>query len=118
VEAHSSNPYRSIGNRITMYTGLPSVVGWDWHQRQQRAVLPSQFVSSRIQDVERLYETTVIPEASALLEKYGVEYIYCGELERVYYSAEGLGKFDRMVEAGLLDEVYENGETSIYRVIN
>jgi YYY domain-containing protein len=118
AEAHSSNPYRSIGNRIAMYTGLPAIVGWDWHQRQQRAVLPGQLVSARIQDVRRLYETTVVPEAVSLLQKYGVEYVYSGELERVYYGDEGLRKFDQMVEAGLLDEVYANGATSIYRVLN
>ena len=50
AEAHSGNPYRSIGNRVAMYTGLPAIVGWDWHQRQQRAVLPGDLVSSRIDD--------------------------------------------------------------------
>ena len=31
MEAHGGNPYRSIAARIAMYTGLPTVVGWDWH---------------------------------------------------------------------------------------
>ena len=75
-------------------------------------------VSSRIQDVHRLYQTTTVAEAMSLLEKYDVEYIYSGVLEKVYYPEEGLNKFDRMVETGLLDEVYQDGGTSIYRVLN
>jgi YYY domain-containing protein len=117
AEAHSSNPYRSVGNRVAMYTGLPAIIGWDWHQRQQRAVLPSGMVSNRIQDVHRLYNTAVVREALILLDKYDVEYIFSGQLESVYYSPEGIGKFSQMVEAGYLEEVYRNEGTSIYRVV-
>ena len=31
-------------NRVSIYTGLPSVVGWRWHEVQQYAALPSQLV--------------------------------------------------------------------------
>ena len=51
MEATDGTAYRSIGSRIAMYTGLPTVVAWDWHQRQQRAVVPDTFVSRRVQDV-------------------------------------------------------------------
>ncbi|MCP4427302.1 MAG: hypothetical protein GY803_22670 [Chloroflexi bacterium] len=117
AEAHSGNPYRSIGNRIAMYTGLPAIVGWDWHQRQQRATLPGTRVSARIEDVNRLYNTADADETLTLLDKYDVGYIYVGQLEWVYYNPEGLIKFDYMVNDGYLEEVYRNGGTSIYKVV-
>ncbi|MEZ4517703.1 MAG: DUF2298 domain-containing protein [Chloroflexota bacterium] len=55
AEATTGNYYRSIANRVAMYTGLPDIVGWDWHQRQQRAVVPNSMVSDRATDVNSLY---------------------------------------------------------------
>lgn len=116
AEAHSDNPYRSIGNRIAMYTGLPSIVGWDWHQRQQRATTPGSLISQRISDVALLYNTEDIQLAQQILAKYHVGYIYVGQLEWVYYAPTGLQKFDQMTAEGLLEEVYRNSGTSIYAV--
>lgn len=117
AEAHGSNPYRSVTNRVTMYTGLPSIVGWDWHQRQQRAVLPASLVGSRIQDVHALFNTNDTQEAMSIINKYDVSYLYVGPLEWTYYEPQGLLKFDSMVESGLLREVYRNEGVSIYEVI-
>ena len=116
AEAHSGNPYRSIGNRVAMYTGLPAIVGWDWHQRQQRAVLPGDLVSSRIQDVETLYNTTDINEALAILDKYGVSYVYVGELEKAYYQPRGIAKFEQLTNDGRLERTYQDPSVTIYRV--
>jgi uncharacterized membrane protein len=122
VEGHSHNngnfsPYRSITNRIAMYTGLPSIVGWDWHQRQQRATLPGTLVSDRIIEVNQFYNTPDIYAAQAFLHKYNVEYVYVGQLEEVYYAPAGIAKFAQMVQAGMLTEVYRNDGAVIYRVV-
>jgi YYY domain-containing protein len=116
AEGYSDNYYRSITNRVAMYTGLPNIIGWSGHQRQQRAALPGTMIDTRIQDVHRLYNSTSIPEAWSIIQKYGVEYIYVGQLEWVLYDPQGLLKFDQMADAGLLEEVYRNDGTSIYRV--
>ena len=116
AEAHSSNPYRSIGNRVAMYTGLPSIIGWDWHQRQQRAVLPGDLVSRRIQDVNTLYNTPDSLEARSILDKYDVSYIYIGDLERAYYQPEGIAKFEQMVIEGDLQIAYQDSAVTIYHV--
>lgn len=122
MEGHSHNnpgfsPYRTITNRIAMYTGLPAVAGWDWHQRQQRATIPGTIVSNRINEVNQFYNTPVIPEALETLRKYDVSYVYVGQLEQTYYTVEGILKFPEMVRQGYLEVVYTNPVVTIYKVI-
>ena len=81
------------GSRYSIYTGLPTVIGWDWHQRQQKTILPSNWVTDRITEVETFYNTTDVKTACGFLEKYGVKYIVVGQLERIRYAEEGLQKF-------------------------
>lgn len=118
AEMVSRNYYRSMGNRVAMFTGLPSIIGWAGHQDQQRAAVPNRNVGGRINDVELLFNTTQPNEALRIIDKYDVGYIYVGQLEWVTYSPDGLNKFDQMVDQGHLEEVYRNAGTSIYRVIN
>ncbi|MEM7798928.1 MAG: DUF2298 domain-containing protein, partial [Chloroflexota bacterium] len=116
AEAHSSNPYRTVGNRISMYTGNPSIIGWDWHQRQQRPTLPGNTVSNRINDVTALYRSQDLSLTLDLIDKYDIQYIYFGQLEDTYYGFEALEKFEEMVEFGILDEVYQNDTVKIFQV--
>ena len=109
------------GSRVSVYTGLPTVIGWDWHQQQQRWE-DRDHVSARRADVQALYSTLDIQHARGLLEKYNVRYIYVGQLERLYYPQSGLDKFDLMARDGLLEPVYSNPsspnpEVKIYRVV-
>ena len=109
------------GSRVSVYTGLPTVVGWDWHQQQQRWEDRDQ-VSVRRADVHSLYSTTDVGNAQRLIEKYGVRYVYVGQLERLYYPQAGLEKFEKMAQDGLLSPVYPtpdspNPEVRIYRVL-
>ncbi|MBM2848442.1 MAG: putative rane protein, partial [Anaerolineales bacterium] len=54
VEAQSFALYR-MSSRYAWNTGLPDVVGWDWHQRQERGALPTQFISERGAKVSLFY---------------------------------------------------------------
>ncbi len=109
-------PLYRWGGRVSVYTGLPAVVGWDWHEKQQRWGYQIG-VDVRRADVDRLYTTTQTDEAASLLKKYGVAYIYVGQLEHSYYPAAGLEKFDRMVGKGLA-LAYENPQVRIYKVVS
>jgi YYY domain-containing protein len=103
------------GSRYTIYTGLPGVVGWSWHQRQQRAVVPSSAVTDRVEEIKKFYETTDLEEAQAFLKKYNVSYMVVGQLENLYYPGAGLVKF--LENSGKLwDPVFQNETTTIYQV--
>jgi YYY domain-containing protein len=104
------------GSRISIYTGLPTIVGWSWHQRQQRSAMPSQWIDQRLNDVQQLYSVTSAEAAMEILRRYNVRYIYVGEVERIYYPAEGLDKFERMRADGQLSLVYQNDQVRIYQV--
>ena len=117
AEAYSDNYYRSITNRVAMYTGLPDIIGWSGHQRQQRAVLGGHVIDRRVQDTHNLYNTPVIGEAMNILDTYDVEYVYVGSLENAYYAQDGLLKFAEMADIGLLQQVYQDEGATIYRVV-
>jgi uncharacterized membrane protein len=105
------------GNRVSIYTGLPAVVGWRWHQVQQRMAAGAAKVEQRHLDVNECYETLDLLRAEEILRRYDVRYIYVGPYERLYYSPEGLAKFDEMVDLGMLRVVYDRAGVRIYEVI-
>ena len=116
MEANSRNLYRWC-TRYTIYTGLPNVVGWEWHQQQQRGVNPSTWVSERINEVDEFYRTTDMELAMKFVKKYNVKYIVVGQLERASYPGAGLEKFAANVGERWRD-VYHDIETVIYEVIS
>ena len=102
------------GSRYTVYTGLPGVVGWNWHQRQQRNLTPHAWVFERVEDVHDFYNSTDLGAARDFIRNYDVEYIIVGGVERAKYDPEGLEKFT--AAAGVLwEEVYQREDTRIYR---
>ena len=49
------------------------------------------------------------------MKKYGVEYVYIGEIEELYYNPRGLAGFDEGL-GRQLDEVYRNEHVKIYKL--
>jgi YYY domain-containing protein len=118
IEGQSVDTQYKWNGRISIYTGLPSVIGWNFHQRQQRTLDPmNRIIDMRNANVNAFYETLNLGTAYQIMRFYGVEYIIVGRLERAHYSEQGLAKFDQMVELGILEVVFEEGESRIYRVI-
>ncbi len=116
VIVEGNTPEYRWGSRYTIYTGLPGVVGWNWHQRQQRAILPSNRVTDRVDAVGWFYNTVDPNEAVKFLRTYDVRYIIVGKLERANYNSQGLAKF-KEYDGIHWKTIYHDGDTSIYEVI-
>ena len=106
--------------RVAKYAGLPVVVGWRWHQAQQRGAGGSDAsaIDARLNDVALMYDTPSKEMFLRLARSYGVEYVYVGPTERTYFDAKGLAKFERMAEApdSPLEVFYWSDEVAVYRL--
>ena len=101
-------------SRISVFTGLPTVIGWSsWEVMWGRSWGD---VFEREGDGNTIYQTLDNDQALALLSKYNVEYVYIGKVERERYpGSAGLDKFAAHPEDYQL--VYEDYGVSIYRVM-
>ncbi|MBI5927669.1 MAG: glycosyltransferase family 39 protein [Chloroflexi bacterium] len=101
--------------RIASYTGLPTVMGWGNHMRQQ---FPHQIeeIEQRIGDIRLFYTTTSTDQLLQLIRKYHIEYIVSGELE---HTLDRNGQFSvllKMVTSGHLSVEYQSNNTWLFRV--
>jgi len=115
----SIGPYRGNGSRISIHTGLPTILGWDRHERQQRY---PEGIDERFQDVRTLYDSSDPATKMEILRKYDVQYVIVGDVERKskignepYASAEGIATFETMVGT-YLDVAFASNGTTVYRV--
>jgi uncharacterized membrane protein len=109
-------PLYRWGSRFSIYTGLPTVIGWDWHEKQQRSIIDGAIIDRRLDAVRQIYNSPSPDEALALVKRFRVAYIYIGDVERAFYDQVGLAKFDAMVRAGQLQLVYQNERVKIFQV--
>ena len=94
--------------RVSVYTGLPAVLGWPGHEVQWRGSAEPQ--GSRQDDIKLLYETPDWETARSILDRYGISYVFVGGLERSTYQVQE-DKFQDNL--GL---VFQHGAVSIYEV--
>jgi|GEM_PF-3562076 len=78
--------------RVSTSMGLPTVLGWQAHERLWHQSQPDVLndINQRVGDVERIYQTSDASEARCLLQKYGVEYVFVGAIERAAIKNTGL----------------------------
>ncbi len=103
--------------RISISTGLPSVLGWNFHQRQQRTIYPMpRWVEQREENIQHFYNTAEIDIAVDIIHHFDIKYIIRSGLEEVQSTEEGLEKFDRMLDADLLKVAFLTEGGMIYEV--
>jgi len=69
--------------RISAFTGLPTVAGWWVHEWLWRG--SSDIVGKRIPEVVTLYESGNISDTESLVKKYQIKYVVISRLERQKY---------------------------------
>lgn len=98
--------------RFSMYTGLPVVVGWDYHV-QQRGTSPTE-VEARKRAVREFYTTHDRDRAQSIALQYRINYVIVGDLERRAYGDSGFAKFQQ--GNGVFYEVDRFGTVALYGV--
>lgn len=98
--------------RVTSATGLPAVVGWDWHQRQQRGLFGGE-VEKRRADVDRFYRDADPVEAQRFLRRYDVGYVIVGSTER---AVMGPGVQEMIDSLPTLTLVFDDDVAKVYSV--
>jgi YYY domain-containing protein len=105
----------SLGGRVSARTGFPTVLGWPFHEQQERGGRDFEervrIVNQRAQDVETIYKTADPEQARDLLRRYSVDYVYVGSLEKEKYGVDGLAKFEDIGRA-----VFRQGSVTIFHV--
>lgn len=102
--------------RISAYTGLPTILGWQTHEWLWRTTADGEnayatLVAPREGDVKNIYESRSDAELFSMLKMYKVEYIIIGDIERSAYPALNEELLSR---AG--SEVFKSGRTRVLRV--
>jgi YYY domain-containing protein len=113
VIAEAVGPLYHWTSRISVNTGLPTVVGWDWHQVAYRTAY-DHLVQRRRVETQLFFTSPDTAFARDYIEHYDVSYIVLGPVEYVFGTEEGLAKFRTMPG---LREVFRSGPYAIYEVI-
>lgn len=125
--------YEPNKSRFSGLTGIPTLIGWQNHERQWRGATYSQVTDYRLEngvrrdrasDVQDLYTTQDWARAWEVIDRYGIDYIVVGGAERTMIRQlagddagrqreyeQGLAKFEQV-----LTPVCEFGSAAVYRV--
>jgi uncharacterized membrane protein len=88
------------------------VLGWKHQVTQQHNTTEAGAEAMRrVADIRRIYTAASRAKTMELLDRYLVDYVYLGNIERRRYKIPVKSKFD-----GWLPVVYENDGVTIYSV--
>ena len=111
IEA-SGPPYRDYA-RFSSDTGIPALVGWDYHLFQRGQARPE--IERRILELERLYAPVAHSDAGHVLRRYGPGLVVSGIEEREAYGPAHGTLFRAL--PGLLEPVLSTGDVTLYRIL-
>ena len=102
----------TYANRISVLTGLPTILGWHTHEWLWKDNY--DWVEARVADVKTIYTSFDTERVQELLEEYDVTYIYIGDEERNKYAAEG--GVNEAILKRFGEVVFQNESVSIIKI--
>jgi len=96
-------------SRISMMTGVPTLMGWVNHEAQWRGEEFSE-VAMREADIQTIYTTRDWNTAQILLDRYRVTHVVISPLEREWYGGIQQNKFDENMQ-----RVFEYNGAIVYQ---
>ncbi|HLW01355.1 MAG TPA: DUF2298 domain-containing protein [Ktedonobacterales bacterium] len=107
--------YNDFGG-IAVFTGLPTVLGWGYHEYQWRVNWLTNPVNAadfnrRSADLDTIYTSSDAGQVMRLLHHYNASYLYVGSLEHQKYPKADLSRF-----AQFLTVVYQAEGVTIYHI--
>ena len=105
-------------DRISAFTGLPTIVGWAGHEYQWRVNWLNRDLNAadfyrRGGDVNTIYTSTDPQTVLTLMARYQAQYLYVGNLEVTTYPNSNLTRFAQFMQI-----VYSAHGVTIYKVPN
>ncbi len=98
--------------RLSMHTGLPTVLGWEYHTFQRGHSQAE--IDRRKEEVAAAYTSGDEAFVARLLRRYHVALVAVGNLERRTYAGGNLARFEAWTD--LLTPVYRNPEVVLFGV--
>ena len=113
---------------ISAYTGLPTVFGWQTHEwlwrfhgivNKETDTLESDpdkdvwqiYITPRHNDVDIVYLSDYAPDVQSVIDKYQIEYIIIGGMERYRYGYDNSYVFSELGSV-----VYQYEDLTVYKV--
>ncbi len=102
--------------RVSIFTGLPTPMGWWGHEYQWRVNWINRGNNSvdfnqRVNDVREIYTSTSQSDVLDLMARYNARYLYVGPLEQASYLGANLQRFQ-----GFMNIAYQANGVTIYQI--
>lgn len=112
VEA--AGPSYSWVGRVSVATGLPTVIGWKFHQTQQRRAYGIE-VDERTEAVQRLYADPEPVQALRTLAAYRPDYVVVGTVERALGTPDAI---DGLADLPGLDVAWSGRDDAVIYTVD
>ncbi len=117
VIVEATGPEYSDYGRVSIFTGLPTIMGWEGHEWQWRVNWVNRGNNSadffnRVTDITQIYRSISPQVVLSTMARYHAQYLYVGPLEQVTYFGADLQRF-----GGFMHIVYQEKGVTIYKVL-